>query len=69
MITCAIEMVEGGSAFDVWVLPHWDLSASTVEQFEDAASAFEHHAALALMLREAGWIAACNSPRHGIAAA
>jgi hypothetical protein len=68
-ITCSIDMIDDGLAFDVCVLPHWNLSASTIRRFDDAASAFAQHAELALMLREAGWIAARNSPRHGIAAA
>jgi hypothetical protein len=68
-ITCSIDMVGQGSAFDVSVLPHWNLSASTVERFADAARAFERHAELALILRMAGWTVAPHSPRHAIAAA
>jgi hypothetical protein len=68
-ITCCIAMVDDGSAFDVCVLPHWDLSASTIARFEDAAKAFERHAEIALMLRQAGWTTAQHSPRHAIAAA
>jgi hypothetical protein len=62
-------MVGDGSAFDVCVLPHWDLSASIIERFEDAATAFEHHATIALMLRQSGWMVAQHSPRHALAAA
>jgi hypothetical protein len=68
-VTCCIDMVGDGSAFDVCVLPHWDLSSSTIDRFDDAASAFEHHTVIALMLRDEGWMAARNSPRHAIAAA
>ena len=68
-ITCSIDMVDGGSAFDVSVLPDWNLSAATVERFPDAAGAFEHHTELALILRTAGWMVAQHSPRHAIAAA
>jgi len=68
-ITCCIDMVDDGSAFDVCVLPHWDLYASTIERFDDAAKAFEHHAEIALMLRQAGSATAQHSPRHAIAAA
>jgi hypothetical protein len=68
-ITCRIDMVDDGAAFDVFVLPHWDLSATTIERFDDAAKAFEHHAEMALMLRQAGWATAQYSPRHAIAAA
>ena len=68
-ITCSIDMVDDGSAFDVCVLPHWDPSASTSERFEDAASAFEHHMELALMSRQAGWTAPRDSPHHAVAEA
>jgi hypothetical protein len=68
-ITCSIDMIDDGAAFDVFVLPHWNLSASTIKRFDDAASAFAQHAELAMMLRQAGWAVAWNSPRHQIAAA
>ena len=54
-LTCAVEATQT-SSFDVCVLPHWDLSASTVEHFTDAASALRRHAEIALHLREAGWM-------------
>jgi hypothetical protein len=53
----------------VAVLPHWNLSLATVEQFTDAARAFEQHAKLAQILREAGWAVAHDTPRHALAAA
>jgi len=62
-------MVGNGSAFDVCVLPHWDLGASTIERFNDAANAFEHHQEIAAILRDARWMAPTGSPRHSIAAA
>jgi hypothetical protein len=62
-------MVGNGTAFDVCLLPHWDLAASSVERFDDAAMAFEHHAELASILREARWLAPTGSPRHVIATA
>ena len=68
-VTCSIDMVGEGSAFDVRVFPHWNPSASTVERFFDAPAAFEHHAELALILRMAGWAVADHAPRHELAAA
>ena len=68
-ITCSIEMTGDGSLFDVYVLPHWNLSAASIQQFADAASAFKQHAELALILRTAGWVVAHDSPRHAVAAA
>jgi hypothetical protein len=66
-ITCCVDMVDNGTAFDVCVLPHWDLASSTIERFDDAANAFEHHEEIALMLRTAGWVVAQHTPRHVIA--
>jgi hypothetical protein len=68
-ITCAIDMVDNGSAFDVSVLPHWNLSASTIQRFDNAARAFEHHAELAAMIRQAGWTVVHDSPHHALAEA
>ena len=68
-MTCSVDMVGNGSAYDVCVLPHWDLSASLIARFNDAATAFERHAEISLFLRQSGWTVAQHSPRHAIAAA
>ena len=54
-ITCAIDTA-GDQAFDVCVVPHWDVSASTIERFEAMHCAFERHAELARRLRDMGWV-------------
>src|SRR3990167_5941273 len=53
-ITCEIDTA-GERAFDVCIVPHWDVSASSIERFDTVHRAFERHAELACRLREAGW--------------
>lgn len=47
VLACAVENGGGRSSYDVCVLPHWDLSDSTVERFNAAASALQRHAEIA----------------------
>jgi hypothetical protein len=54
-ITCEIDSA-GDHAFDVCVIPHWNVSASTIERFDVVHRAFERHAELARRLRDAGWM-------------
>jgi hypothetical protein len=56
-ITCEIDAA-GDRAFEVSIVPHWDVSASTIERFNAAHHAFERHAEVARRLREAGWVRA-----------
>lgn len=56
-MTCEID-AKGNRAFDVCIVPHWDVSASSIERFDTAHAAFERHAELARRLGEIGW-------RHG----
>ncbi len=53
-ITCEIDTA-GNRVFEVCIVPHWDVSASTIERFDAAHRAFERHAEVAQRLREAGW--------------
>lgn len=53
-ITCEIDAA-GCHDFDVCIVPHWDVSASTIERFGTAHDAFERHAELSRRLRDAGW--------------
>jgi hypothetical protein len=52
-LTCALIANDVGG-FDVCVLPHWDLDASTLEMFDDAGSAFGRHAQIAMLLETTG---------------
>lgn len=56
-ITCEIDET-GDRRFEVCIVPHWDVSAGTIERFDAAYRAFERHAQLARRLREAGWVRA-----------
>jgi hypothetical protein len=53
-LTCEVDAARRHH-FDVCVIPHWDLAASSIERFDDAITAFERHADIARRLREAGW--------------
>jgi hypothetical protein len=55
-LTCAIEPAGDGGSFDVFVLPHWNMTAAAAERFDAASGAFRRHAEIALQLREAGWV-------------
>jgi hypothetical protein len=56
-LTCAVEATSDQSSYHVCVLPHWNLSIGTVEQFVTATSALRRHAEVAARLRESGWVA------------
>jgi len=56
VVTCAVDVANGGTSFDVSLVPHWNLSDTTIESFKTAASAFARHAEIALKLRQGGWV-------------
>jgi len=68
VITCEID-AEGGRAYDVCVVPHWDVSASAIERFDASYRAFERHAEVARQLREAGWVRAEFHTPYSVGAA
>ncbi len=53
-LTCGLIVNEDGG-FDVCVMPHWNLDASTIESFDAAGPAFGRHAQIAMDLRGNGW--------------
>ena len=53
-ITCQIDMTERRK-FEVCVVPHWDVSASVIEEFDAVSRAVTRHAEIARRLRDAGW--------------
>lgn len=68
-ITCEIDAA-GDRRFEVCIVPHWDVSAATIERFDAEYRAFERHAELARRLRAAGWVrTAPRAHRPGAAAA
>ena len=60
-ITCEID-ANRTHAFEVSLVPHWNVSASVIERFDAAHDAFLRHAEVARRLRDAGWVRA-NAPR------
>jgi hypothetical protein len=61
-LTCELDANAPGN-YEVSVVPHWNVSATAVERFDGAASAFERHAELARYLRETGWHIAWRGTR------
>ena len=55
LITCAIDVRLGDSAYNVLTIPHWDPLASVAERFAGPAAALQRHAAIARELRDNGW--------------
>jgi len=52
-LSCSLIASDDG--YDVCVVPYWNLDASTIQVFEDAAAAFGRHAQIAMALRGNGW--------------
>jgi hypothetical protein len=65
-LTCAVGRGNPLS-YDVCVLPHWNLSDSTVERFDAPASALRRHAEIASRLRQAGWVASYGADQRDAA--
>jgi hypothetical protein len=51
-------------AFDVCIMPHWNLSSSIVEPCASAASAFGRHAEISQGLRRKGWVVVQYAATH-----
>jgi hypothetical protein len=69
VLTCAVGNNGQPSSYDVCVLPHWNLSDSTVERFKAPAGALRRHAEIASQLRQAGWVTYYGSSQGGDVAA
>src|SRR5687767_7872121 len=54
MLTCEIG-ARSGNLYDVSVVPHWNVDASIIEQFDAPLSALCRHADIARRLRDTGW--------------
>lgn len=54
-LTCGLD-VRANRAYDVCVVPHWDVSSSLIEHFDAPAGALLRHAEIARRLRENGWV-------------
>ena len=54
VLTCELATNREGG-YDVCLVPHWDVTAAAVEQFDAAVSALRRHAELVRVLRASGW--------------
>lgn len=66
-ITCEVDA--RGSAFDVCVVPHWNVSGTIVERYGAVHTACQRHAEVARELRDAGWVRARRQPTPPLKAA
>jgi hypothetical protein len=54
-LTCEVNVTSNG-AYDVCIVPHWDVSQSILERCGGATDALRRHAEIARDLRERGWV-------------
>jgi hypothetical protein len=54
LLTCDVIPL-GRHGFGVQVVPHWDLSASVIEQYASAVAAVRRHTELSWRFRQIGW--------------
>jgi hypothetical protein len=55
-VVCELGLNSDDSAYELRVTPPWDPAGATIEQFDDAMSAFQRHAAIERMLVDDGWL-------------
>jgi hypothetical protein len=55
-VVCELGLNSDHSAYELRVNPPWNAATATVEQFDDAMSAFQRHAAIERMLVSEGWL-------------
>ena len=67
-LTCEVRL-SGPHAYDVCVVPHWDMSASVVERYDRLATSLRRQAEIASDFREAGWTLIVNPEDEAPAAA
>ena len=54
-ITCQLD-ARGRHSYDLYILPHWNPSATVIEHFDAPIPTILRHAQLARDLRELGWM-------------
>jgi len=63
-LTCEVRTTDRG-AFDVCVVPLWDVNAAVIEPYDTAGAALRRHAQIAAAFRQGGWVVARETPRRG----
>ena len=58
MLTCQLTALQGGTAYALLLLPHWDQSQAWLETFDSSVPALHRHAEIAATLKESGWTVA-----------
>jgi hypothetical protein len=61
ILTCQVDAHVHRSAYDVCIVPHWDVDAASIEVIATPSRAFQRHAEIAMRLRNAGWFVAARS--------
>jgi hypothetical protein len=59
-LTCEVDANRQG--WEIFVVPHWNVGASTIERFPTMLRALERQAEIAYELREAGWTVVDHAP-------
>jgi len=57
-LMCAVRATPAESAYELAIVPIWDVNRAAIETFTTATAALRRHAAIAADLREAGWMIA-----------
>lgn len=61
ILTCQVDAHVHRSAYDVCLVPHWDVDAASIEVIATPGRAFLRHAEIAMRLRNAGWFVTARS--------
>jgi hypothetical protein len=54
-VVCELGLNDDDSAYELRINPPWNSAGATTEQFDDAMSAFQRHAAIERLLVNEGW--------------
>jgi hypothetical protein len=55
-VVCELGLNNDDSAYELRVNPPWNPAGASIEQFDDAMSAFQRHAAIERLLVNEGWL-------------
>jgi hypothetical protein len=64
VLTCEVRANDEGQ-FDVYIVPLWDVKAAIIEAYDRASGAMRRHAEIATAFRQAGWVVARETTKHG----
>lgn len=61
ILTCQVDAHVHRAAYDVSIVPHWDVNAASIEVLATPGRAFQRHAEIAMRLRDADWFVTARS--------